>query len=72
LRSVADRITGAIVNSGTQRVECILDSAGRTLRWRIWVRLVDGTWRPASSWRGTSWNASHVLKRSAENHGRGA
>jgi hypothetical protein len=41
--------TGAPVNTGIERAECI-EHEGHTLRWRVWVAGPDGCWRP-ESWR---------------------
>jgi hypothetical protein len=55
LRWVADAITGAPVNTGIERAECILDEEGHTLIWRVWRAGPDGGWH-ADEWRPpTSW-----------------
>lgn len=55
LRYVTDSITGAPVNTGRERAECILDEDGHTTHWRLWMAGPDGSWRP-EEWRPpTSW-----------------
>lgn len=54
LRWVCDSGSGAKMDPGVERAECIVGEDGRTTTsWRLWARTSTGRWAPVSEWRST-------------------